>query len=108
MVGGAGVGAGVGTALWKLFGKLADAASVARTLKQAQRVELLDKLTARQEAWNAYIERRVLLEEGRNPGVLTTDQVNQIRAVENAGESIWNSKVRSLAACGTEKAVYQL
>lgn len=108
VVGGAGIGAGVGTALWKLFGKLADAASVARALKQAQRVELLDRITARQEAWNTYIERRVLMEEGRNPGILTTDQVNKIRAVENGGESIWNSNVRSLAALGTEKAINQL
>ena len=90
-------------ALRQFLGELAktkpgeSAASIARSLKRAQRVEFLDKLSRQQRAWDLFVERRILMEQGRKPGILTTEQVNSIRAVEESGESIWSSEVGSTA-----------
>ena len=92
-------GVGIGVALRHFLAKLAEtqpgesAASVARALKLARKTELLDKLTAKQQKWIRHDERRILIEQARNPGILTTEQVDSIRALENSGESIWNGDV---------------
>ncbi|KAL9135510.1 MAG: hypothetical protein Q9175_003296 [Cornicularia normoerica] len=98
VVGGAGMGWAIGPKLWTFFGKLAEtqpgesAASVARSMKMARQTQLLEKLSTQQQQRALFYERRILMEEGRNPGTLTTDQANRIRAVERGGESIWNGK----------------
>ena len=102
-------GAGIGSALWKLFGNIAQrgqsAISVARSLRMARQTQLLDKLSPQQAAWDKYYMRRTLMEEGRKPGTLTAEQVNGIRAVENGGESIWNGGVRSIATFGKVRSL---
>lgn len=104
-------GAGIGTGLWRLFGKLAKsqkaAGSVARALRMAQKTELLDSLSKKQQVWIRHIERMALLEEGRNPGTLTRDQARRVRLVEQGGESIWNGNVRWITASGNENSVNQ-
>ena len=81
-------GVGVGTALWKFLGLLAKerpgetAASVARTLQEAKRVELLDKLSARQRAWNLHLERSILKQAATDPEILSEDQIMAIRSQE--------------------------
>lgn len=103
----------MGVALRHFLGKLAEmqpgesAASVARTLKMARKTELLEKLSAKQRDWVLQDVRRILMEEARNPGILTTDQVDSIRALENSGESIWSGEVSRIAAFGNEKSVDQ-
>ena len=45
------------------------------------------------------------MEEGRHPGILTNNQINKVSSVEQGGESIWRSQVRSIAAFGNERSV---
>ena len=53
----------------------------------------------------ADLERRVFMEEGRHPGILTNNQKNKVSSVEQSGESIWSSQVRLIAAFGNERPV---
>ena len=52
-----------------------------------------------------YLERRVFMEEGRHPGILTNNQKNKVSSVEQGGESIWRSQVRLIAAFGNGRPV---
>ena len=91
-------GIGVGTALWKFLGLLAKqwpgetAASVARSLQEAKRVELLDKLSARQRAWDLHLERSILKEAATNSEILSEDQMMAIRSQE-LWQAVLNNEV---------------
>ena len=91
-------GIGVGTALWKLLGLLAKqwpgetAASVARSLQEAKRVELLDKLSARQRAWDLHLERSILKEAATDSEILSEDQMMAIRSQE-LWQAVLNNEV---------------
>ena len=91
-------GIGVGTALWKFLGLLAKqrpgetAASVARSLQEAKRVELLDKLSARQRAWDLHLERSILNEAATNSEILSEDQMMAIRSQE-LWQAVLNNEV---------------
>ena len=102
-------GAGIGVALWKFFGKLAEsqpgesAASVAQSLERARKVRFVDELSPQGRDWVLLRERRILMAQNRKPPILDEEQVRKIRAMETGGESIWNGMVRSSAPFGIEK-----
>lgn len=76
--------------------------SIARalqTLKKGRDVE------SPEYKWARYLDRRILVEAGRNPDVLDTFQRERIRAIENGEGSIWQGEVRSIAAFGNRNSV---
>ena len=78
-----------------------------RSTELARKTEILNKLD-RSNLWRTrYYEARILLEEGRNPGTWTPEQVSSIRDIESGRESNWSSEVRPIAAFGNEKSVNQ-
>lgn len=80
---------------------------VARTLRMAQKAEFLDSLSSKQQGWIRFLLRRILLEQGREPGTLSAEQANLARLAEQGGESIWDGPVRSIAAFDKEKSAEQ-
>ena len=98
VAGGIAAGAAVGPKLWNFFGKLAKkvkghhtAAKIARDLAEARDFKATENmLNEAQQRTNINMLREILMEEGRNPGLLSEAQVESISSAESGVESIWS------------------
>ena len=86
------------------------AADLARKLQEARDIEATETMLDEAELRVAtHLERQILVEQARNPGLLNQAQVEGVKLVESDGESIWSGMpdmlVRMIVAVRIQKFV---